>query len=89
MFGLSLDPEGGHARTGSYVLGVPAVLVDENGVGIARPVSDGEILAHLDRHSAAVIEAVLQSAEYCSSCHKAAIPHELKRLQVAARDFTL
>ena len=63
--------------TGSYVLGVPAVLVDENGVGITRPVSDGEILAHLDRHSAAVMRPFYKSAEYCSSCHKAAIPREL------------
>ena len=63
--------------TGSYVLGVPAVLVDENGAGIARRVSDGEILAHLDRHSAAVMKPFYKSAEYCSSCHKAAIPAEL------------
>ena len=33
--------------TGSYVLGIPAVLLDENGQPIRRPVSDGEILAHL------------------------------------------
>ncbi len=63
--------------TGSYVLGVPAVLVDENGVGITRPVSDAEILSHLDRHSAAVMKPFYKSAEYCSSCHKAALPQEL------------
>src|ERR1700760_2135534 len=42
--------------TGSYVMGVPAVLVDENGAPITRPVSDGEILAHLDRHRKAVMK---------------------------------
>ena len=37
--------------TGSYVMGVPAVLVDEKGAPVTGPVSDSEILAHLDRHS--------------------------------------
>lgn len=63
--------------TGSYVLGMPAVMVDENGVGIARPVSDAEILAHLDRHSAAVMKPFYKSSEYCASCHKAALPRQL------------
>lgn len=63
--------------TGSYVLGVPAVMVDENGKPITRPVSDGEILAHLDRHSAAVMKPFYKTSEYCSSCHKAALPRQL------------
>lgn len=63
--------------TGSYVLGTPAVLVDENGVGIARQVSDGEILAHLDRHSAAVMRPFYKTSEFCSTCHKAALPKQL------------
>lgn len=63
--------------TGSYVLGVPAVLVDENGKGITRPVQDAEILAHLDRHSAAVMKPFYRTSEYCSSCHKAALPTTL------------
>ncbi len=63
--------------TGSYVLGMPAVMVDENGVGIARPVSDAEILAHLDRHSAAVMKPFYRTSEYCASCHKAALPKQL------------
>ena len=41
--------------TGSYVMGIPAALVDESGAPITRPVSDAEILAHLDRHSKAVM----------------------------------
>ena len=63
--------------TGSYVLGVPAVLVDENGVGITRPVSDAEILAHLDRHSAAVMKPFYKTSEFCAACHKAALPRQL------------
>ena len=63
--------------TGSYVLGVPAVLVDENGAPITRPVSDAEILAHLDRHSKAVMRPLYKTPEFCAACHKAAIPREL------------
>ena len=69
----SVDTRG----TGSYVMGVPAVLVDENGKGITRPVTDGEILAHLDRHSAAVMKPFYKTPEFCSSCHKAALPKML------------
>jgi tetratricopeptide (TPR) repeat protein len=60
--------------TGSYVLGVPAVLLDENGQPVTRPVSDAEILAHLDRHSAAVMKPFYKTSEFCASCHKAALP---------------
>jgi tetratricopeptide (TPR) repeat protein len=63
--------------TGSYVMGTPAVLVDESGAPIARPVSDSEILAHLDRHSQAVMRPLYQTAEFCAGCHKAAIPRPL------------
>ncbi len=63
--------------TGSYVMGVPAVLVDESGAPITRPVSDAEILAHLDRHSKAVMKDFYKSPEFCASCHKAALPREL------------
>jgi tetratricopeptide (TPR) repeat protein len=63
--------------TGSYVMGIPAVMVDENGAPITRPVSDSEILAHLDRHSKAVMRPLLHTAEFCAACHKAAIPAAL------------
>jgi tetratricopeptide (TPR) repeat protein/thiol-disulfide isomerase/thioredoxin len=63
--------------TGSYVMGIPAVMVDENGAPISRPVSDGEILAHLDRHSKAVMKPLYKTAEFCAACHKAAIPASL------------
>jgi tetratricopeptide (TPR) repeat protein len=63
--------------TGSFVLAVPAVLVDEAGQPIHRAVSDAEILAHLDRHSAAVMKPFYRTSEFCSSCHKAALPQTL------------
>jgi tetratricopeptide (TPR) repeat protein len=63
--------------TGSYVMGIPAVMVDENGAPITGPVSDAEILAHLDRHSKAVMRPLYKTAEYCAACHKAAIPRTL------------
>ena len=63
--------------TGSYVMGIPAVLVDENGAPVTHPVSDAEVLAHLDRHSKAVMRPLLHTAEFCAACHKAAIPASL------------
>jgi tetratricopeptide (TPR) repeat protein len=63
--------------TGSYVLGTPAVLVDEAGKPITRPVTDAEILANLDRHSQAVMKPFYRTPEFCASCHKAAIPRAL------------
>lgn len=63
--------------TGSYVIGVPAVLVDENGQPVTRSVSDAEILAHLDRHSKAVMKDFYHSSQFCSACHEAALPRIL------------
>jgi Tfp pilus assembly protein PilF len=63
--------------TGSYVLGQPAVMVDENGKPIYGEVSDKEILAHLDRHSKAVMKDFYRTSEFCSACHKAALPRIL------------
>lgn len=62
---------------GSYVMGTPAVLVDENGKPITGPVSDAEILAHLDRHDKAVMRPLYKSPEFCAACHKASVPREL------------
>ncbi len=59
---------------GSYVYGKPAVMVDEHGAPQPGLPSDAEVLAHLDRHSKAVMQPFYRSSEYCGSCHKAAIP---------------
>jgi Flp pilus assembly protein TadD len=63
--------------TGSYVLAQPAVMVDENGKPVYGEVSDKEILAHLDRHSKAVMKDFYHTSEFCSACHKAALPRTL------------
>ena len=63
--------------TGSYVMGTPAVLVDDEGKPITRPVSDAEILAHLDQHSKAVMKPFYRTSQFCSACHEAALPRSL------------
>ncbi len=63
--------------TGSYVLGQPAVMVDADGKPIYGEVPDKEILAHLDRHSKAVMKDFYRTSEFCSACHKAALPRIL------------
>jgi Tfp pilus assembly protein PilF len=63
--------------TGSYVMGVPAVIVDEKGIPIPGEVSDKEILAHPDRHSKAVMKDFYKSPEFCGACHLADIPRGL------------
>ena len=62
----------------------PAALVDENGNPMYGEVPDKEILAHLDRHSKAVMKDFYRTSEYCGACHKAALPRHVEPLQVAA-----
>ena len=62
---------------GAYVMGVPAVMVDEKGTRIPGLVPDAEILAHLDRHSKAVMQPLYRTPEFCSACHKANLPNPL------------
>jgi len=59
---------------GSFVMGVPSVMVDEKGNRIPGIVPDSEILAHLDRHSKAVMQDIYHKPEFCSACHKANLP---------------
>lgn len=63
--------------TGSYVMAQPAVLVDADGKPIYGPVDDKDILAHLDRHSKAVMQDFYRTSDFCAACHKAALPREL------------
>jgi Flp pilus assembly protein TadD len=62
---------------GGYVMGVPAVLVDEKGNRMPGIPPDSEILAHLDRHSKAVMQPLLHQPEFCAACHKANLPKSL------------
>ncbi len=71
--------------TGSYVLAEPAVMVDENGKPIHGPVPDAEILAHLDRHSAAVMKPFYSTPGVLRRLPQGRSAHDAQRLQVAAR----
>lgn len=62
---------------GSYVMGIPAVLLDSTGNPVAGLPADAEIYAHLDRHRAAVMKPFYRTSEYCGVCHKAAMPQML------------
>jgi len=62
---------------GGFVMGVPAVMVDEQGNRIPGIVPDAEIMAHLDRHSKAVMRDLLHTPEFCAACHKANLPPQL------------
>ncbi len=59
---------------GGFVLAVPAVIVDAQGNRVPGMVPDSEILAHLDRHSKAVMQPIYHSATFCAACHKANLP---------------
>src|SRR5580692_11234182 len=62
---------------GGYVMGVPAVMVDENGNRIPGQVQFGEILEHPERHSKAVMQPFYRTPEFCAACHKANLPNPL------------
>ena len=62
---------------GGFVMGVPSVMVDEDGNRIPGEVPDAEILQHPDRHSRAVMQSFYRTPEFCASCHKANLPNPL------------
>jgi Flp pilus assembly protein TadD len=62
---------------GGFVMDVPSVIVDEQGKRIPGVVPDAEILAHLDRHSKAVMQDFYRTPEFCAACHKANLPPAL------------
>ena len=69
---------------GSYELGRPAVMLDAKGDAVAGMPSDQEILAHVDRYKAAVMQPLYRTSEYCAACHKAAIPKMLNNYKSLA-----
>jgi tetratricopeptide (TPR) repeat protein len=71
---ISLDSTNGNA---SVKMGVPAVIVDENGERIPGEVPFDMILRHPERHSAAVMHDFLHKPEFCAACHKANLPAPL------------
>jgi Flp pilus assembly protein TadD len=62
---------------GSYVMGQPAVMVDEQGKPVAGLPTYDEILAHPKRHAQAVMKDIYKTPEFCATCHKAAVPRQL------------
>lgn len=61
----------------SYVMGVPAVMLDEEGRPIRGEVDYADIMDHVERHKAAVMKDFYRTPEYCTACHKASIPASL------------
>jgi Tfp pilus assembly protein PilF len=70
----SIQSVDNRAGNGSYVMGIPAVMVDADGNRIPGMVPDSEILAHPDRHSKAVMQPFYRSPNFCLVCHKANLP---------------
>ena len=62
---------------GGFVMGVPSVMVDEEGNRIPGEVPDEEIRQHPDRHSRAVMQGFYRTPEFCAACHKANLPDTL------------
>lgn len=62
---------------GSYVMGTPAVIVDERGKPVPGEVPYRMILDHPDRHMAAVMKPFYRTPEFCAACHKANLPRTL------------
>jgi Tfp pilus assembly protein PilF len=73
---------------GGFVMGVPAVMVDENGKRIPGEVPYDEILKHPDRHSKAVMKDFYRTPEFCAACHKANLPNPLNDYKFV-RAFTV
>jgi len=71
---VGLDSTNGNA---SVNMGVPAVIVDENGERIPGEVPFSMILRHPERHSKAVMHDFLHTPEFCAACHKANLPSPL------------
>ena len=69
-----LQPTDGN---GGFVMGVPAVMVDENGNRIPGEVSDEEILTHPDRHSKAVMQELLPNSGVLCSLPQSQLAHPL------------
>jgi Flp pilus assembly protein TadD len=73
---------------GGFVMGVPSVMVDEDGNRIPGEVPDEEIRKHPDRHSRAVMQSFYRSPEFCAACHKANLPNRLNEYKFI-RAFTV
>lgn len=62
---------------GGFVMGIPSVMVDEQGNRIPGEVPYEEILKHPERHSKALMQSFYRTPEFCGACHKANLPNPL------------
>jgi tetratricopeptide (TPR) repeat protein len=62
---------------GGFVMGIPAVMVDEKGNRIPGEVPYAEIMRYPKRHSMAVMKSIYRTPEFCATCHKANLPDTL------------
>jgi tetratricopeptide (TPR) repeat protein len=62
---------------GGFVMGIPAVMVDEKGNRIPGEVPYDEIMKYPKRHSMAVMRSIYRTPEFCAACHKANLPDTL------------
>jgi tetratricopeptide (TPR) repeat protein len=62
---------------GGFVMGIPALMVDEQGNRIPGEVPYAEIFNHPERHSKSVMKDFYRTPEFCSACHKANLPTPL------------
>jgi hypothetical protein len=73
---------------GGFVMGVPSVIVDENSHRIPGEVPYEEIMKYPKRHSAAVMQDLYKTPEFCAACHKANLPNPLNGYKFV-RAFTV
>jgi tetratricopeptide (TPR) repeat protein len=62
---------------GGFVMGIPSVMVDEQGNRIPGEVPYEQIFKHPHRHSMAVMQSFYRTPEFCAACHKANLPDTL------------
>ena len=61
---------------GGYIMGQPALVQKEDGTRIIQA-SDQEILNDVAGHKRALMRPLIKQPEFCASCHKSQVPHEL------------
>jgi tetratricopeptide (TPR) repeat protein len=71
---VKLQPSLGN---GSFVMGVPSVMVDAKGNRIPGMVPYQDIMDNPKRHAQAVMQKFYRTAEFCAACHKANLPNAL------------
>jgi tetratricopeptide (TPR) repeat protein len=62
---------------GGFVMGIPAVMVDEKGHRIPGEVPYDQIMKYPKRHSMAIMKSFYRTPEFCAACHKANLPDTL------------